>query len=63
MRLDKQNFSSFKHPPALTNFLKSPAKHKLILFPGLLPHKGNTRNPEKVEYFQPPIRLPLSSLR
>lgn len=28
-----------------------------------LPHKGKTRNPEKVEYFQPPIRLPLSSLR
>lgn len=26
-------------------------------------HKGKTRKPEKVEYFQPPIRLPLSSLR
>lgn len=26
-------------------------------------YKGKTRNPEKVEYFHPPIRLPLSSLR
>lgn len=25
--------------------------------------RGNTRKPEKVEYFQPPIRLPRSSLR
>lgn len=28
-----------------------------------LTHKGKTRNPENVEYFQPPIRFPLSSLR
>lgn len=28
-----------------------------------LAYKGNTRNPEKVEYFQPPLRFPLSSLR
>lgn len=26
-------------------------------------YRRNTRNPEKVEYFHPPIRLPLSSLR
>lgn len=26
-------------------------------------YMGNTRKPEKVEYFHPPIRFPLSSLR
>lgn len=32
---------------------------------GLKPcvYRGNTKKPEKVEYFQPPMRLPLSSLR
>lgn len=31
--------------------------------PGLRVYRGNTRKPEKVEYFQPPMRLPRSSLR
>lgn len=49
------------------------ASFSLLHFPTLLlsliqhlnhlRHRGKTRNPEKVEYFQPPIRLPLSSLR
>lgn len=36
---------------------------RIHLFSLHLPHKGKTRNPEKVEYFHPPIRFPLSSLR
>lgn len=31
--------------------------------PPVLLYIGNTRKPEKVEYFHPPIRFPLSSLR
>lgn len=30
---------------------------------GLCVYKGKTKKPENVEYFQPPMRLPLSSLR
>lgn len=35
----------------------------LLLFLSLFLYMGNTRKPEKVEYFHPPIRFPLSSLR
>ena len=35
----------------------------LLLLFLLLLYMGNTRKPEKVEYFHPPIRFPLSSLR
>lgn len=30
---------------------------------GLCVYRGKTKKPENVEYFQPPMRLPLSSLR
>lgn len=48
--------------PAPSNSLISPLQDFNLLSIHL-PHKGKTRNPEKVEYFQPPIRLPLSNLR
>lgn len=37
--------------------------HPLLLLLSLFLYMGNTRKPEKVEYFHPPIRFPLSSLR
>lgn len=46
------------HPPSPP---ASPAPGLLLRRRGR--QRGNTRNPEKVEYFQPPIRLPRSSLR
>lgn len=42
----------------------SSAPHRFQpLFLLLLLYMGNTRKPEKVEYFHPPMRFPLSSLR
>lgn len=40
-----------------------PSFPPLVLRLLLLLYMGNTRKPEKVEYFHPPIRFPLSSLR
>ncbi|TNN50472.1 hypothetical protein EYF80_039341 [Liparis tanakae] len=50
----KQLWKRMGQHPLLLPFLDPPA-------PSL--YTGNTRKPEKVEYFHPPMRFPLSSLR
>lgn len=54
--------SSSRSPSATSSssFVSTPAPPPPL---PLLLYTGNTRKPEKVEYFHPPIRFPLSSLR
>lgn len=49
--------------PSLSTVITPSSSPLFTLLLLLFLYIGNTRKPEKVEYFHPPIRLPLSSLR